>query len=65
MKKSVRIFWSILLGGLGVFILVVLLAMVGVFGKMPSIKQLENPSILQSSEVYAADGTLIDRKSVV
>ncbi len=60
-KKSVRIFWWIFGGGFGLFFLVVLAAMLGVFGKMPSLKQLENPSILQSSEVFASDGTLMGK----
>jgi hypothetical protein len=29
----------------------------GVFGPMPSLKKLENPSILQATEVFADDGT--------
>ena len=61
MKRNVKIFWTIFLSGFGVFILVVLLAMFGVFGQMPSLKELENPSILQSSEVYADDGTLMGK----
>src|SRR5687768_17791939 len=60
-KKSVRIFWYILLAGFGSFILIVALAVFGVFGKLPSLKELENPSILQSSEVYAVDGTLMGK----
>src|SRR5687768_1040238 len=60
-KKRVRIFWYVLLGGFGTFVLVILLAMLGLFGKLPSLKELENPTILQSSEVYAADGTLMGK----
>lgn len=60
-KKSVRIFWMIFLGGAGVFLLIIVFAMLGIFGKMPSLKQLENPTIRQSSEVYAADGTLMGK----
>lgn len=60
-RKSVRIFWTLFIGGISVFLLIIVLAMVGVFGKMPSLKQLENPSILQSSEVFAADGTLMGK----
>jgi penicillin-binding protein 1A len=60
-KPGVRIFWYILLGGIGTFFLIILMAMVGVFGKLPSLKELENPSILQSSEVYAVDGTLMGK----
>src|SRR5688500_398267 len=61
MKKSIRIFWTIFFGGLGLFVLIVIFAMLGVFGKMPSLKQLENPSIVQSSEVYGTDGTLMGK----
>jgi penicillin-binding protein 1A len=60
-SKSVRVFWYILVGGFGTFLFVLLLAMLGVFGKLPSLKELENPSILQSSEVYAVDGTLMGK----
>lgn len=60
-RRSVRIFWRLLLGTIAAFVLIVLLANWGVFGKMPSLDQLANPSILQSSEVYAVDGTLMGR----
>ena len=60
-KKSVRFFWYLLITGFGIFLSVLLLAMLGVFGKLPSLKELENPSILQSSEVYAVDGTLMGK----
>src|SRR5215203_1394825 len=61
MKKNIRIFWIIFLSGLGVFAMVIMLCMLGVFGKLPTLKQLENPSIMQSSEVYATDGTLMGK----
>ena len=61
MKRSVRIFWRIVIACIAIFILVILLANWGVFGKMPSIAELENPSLLQSSEVYAVDGTLMGK----
>lgn len=61
MKKSVRIFWRIFLIGFGALILLIAMANFGVFGKMPSLKDLENPSIMQSSEVYAMDGTLMGK----
>jgi penicillin-binding protein 1A len=61
MKKSVRIFWRIFLVGFGAFVLLITLANFGVFGKMPSLQDLENPSILQASEVYAVDGTLMGK----
>ncbi|HEX7902843.1 MAG TPA: transglycosylase domain-containing protein [Chitinophagaceae bacterium] len=61
MKKSVRIFWRIFLFGLSAFVLLILLANWGVLGKMPSLSDLENPTIQQASEVYAADGTLMGK----
>jgi penicillin-binding protein 1A len=61
MKKAVRIFWRIFVVGFASFIVLVLLANFGVFGKMPSLAELENPSILQASEVYAEDGTLMGK----
>jgi len=61
MKKSVRIFWRLFFIGVGLFIAILLMANFGVFGKMPSIEELENPSIAQASEVYASDGTLMGK----
>ncbi|HET6994655.1 MAG TPA: transglycosylase domain-containing protein [Chitinophagaceae bacterium] len=60
-KRSVRIFWRIFLVGFGSFLLLIALANFGVFGKMPTMEELENPSIQQASEVYAADGTLMGK----
>src|SRR5690606_22922243 len=61
MKKAVKIFWRLFLFGFAAFILLILLANFGVFGKMPSLKELENPAIQQASEVYAIDGTLMGK----
>jgi len=60
-KKPVKIFWGIFFVGTFLLVFIILLANWGVFGKMPSLKELENPSILQSSEVYAEDGTLMGK----
>src|SRR5215210_4542178 len=61
MKKNFRIFWIVFFSGFGVFIVFIMLCIFGAFGKLPSLKELENPSILQSSEVFAADGTLMGK----
>jgi penicillin-binding protein 1A len=61
MKKAVRIFWRIFFVCFGIFFTLLILANFGVFGKMPSLTELENPSMLQSSEVYAEDGTLMGK----
>src|SRR4051812_7816418 len=61
MKNNIRIFWIIFLTGFGTFVLLIVMILFGVFGKLPKLKELENPSILQSSEVFASDGTLMGR----
>lgn len=61
MKSSVRFFWKFFGWGLLSFLLLILLANFGLFGKMPSLYELQNPSILQASEVYALDGTLMGK----
>ena len=57
MTRPVRIFWRICLYGLLAVVLLLVLINLGVFGKMPSLAQLENPSITLASEVFADDGT--------
>jgi penicillin-binding protein 1A len=61
MKKFIRILFVLLLSGLSILALVVFLVMKGVFGPLPSIDQLKNPNLLQASEVFAADGTLMGK----
>ncbi len=61
MKKAVNILWKTTFIGLGVFILFLMLCNWGVFGKMPSIDDIQNPSASQSTQVYAQDGTLMGK----
>src|SRR6476469_3128611 len=61
MKRSVRIFWRLAVALIICAVLVVVLAAVGAFGPMPSMRDLENPTLLQTSEVYAGDGTLMGK----
>ena len=61
MQKANPLFWKIFFAGLGAFILLLILINVGVFGSLPSLKELENPSIMLASEVYADDGTLMGK----
>jgi len=57
MSKPVRIFWLLFFSGLVAFGLFVFFIWVGAFGKLPSLQELENPTILLASEVVADDGT--------
>src|SRR6476646_312751 len=61
MKKAVKIFWWIFFSGLLLGILLIVFANVGLLGKMPSIKELSNPTALIASQVYAEDGTLMGK----
>jgi len=56
-SKFIRIFWKVFFYGLGGFILFLILINLGVFGSLPSLKELENPSITLATEVFAEDGT--------
>jgi penicillin-binding protein 1A len=60
-SRAVIIFWRLVLIGFGGFILLLLLANWGVFGEMPSIQDLENPSASLASEVIADDGTVMGK----
>src|SRR5271169_1118754 len=56
MTKATRIFWKLFFIGLGSFLLLIILINFNIFGPIPTIKKLENPSIMLASEVYADDG---------
>jgi penicillin-binding protein 1A len=61
MARSVKILWRIFLGGLALFLIMLLCANFGVFGKMPSVKQLENPEADLASEIISSDGVLMGK----
>ena len=61
MRTSVKIFWRIVLICFAFGISIILLANWGVFGKMPSIEDLENPIASLASEVIADDGTVMGK----
>jgi penicillin-binding protein 1A len=57
MKRSVKILWICVLGIFVAFAVTILAINWGLFGYMPSMTELENPSAALASEVVAADGT--------
>src|ERR1700712_4816857 len=61
MARSVKILWRLFFIGFGLFILVLLCANFGFFGKMPSIKDLENPEADLASEIISSDGKLMGK----
>ncbi len=52
-------FWRFLAGGFIFVLLFFLLVNLGLFGELPDIKELENPSASLSSEIYSEDGEII------
>lgn len=60
-KKMLVIIWGLfLIGILGIFFLFWGTSK-GLLGEMPDVADLENPDIYVSSEIYSADGILLDR----
>jgi penicillin-binding protein 1A len=61
MKRSVKIFWRLFFGGFLFVILLFVSANFGLFGKMPSVSELENPEADLASEIYSSDGMLMGK----
>lgn len=61
MSTTVKLFWKIFLWSWAGFILFLITLNWGLFGKLPSLEELENPSMLSSSEIYGSDGTLMGK----
>ncbi|WP_303310465.1 transglycosylase domain-containing protein [Hymenobacter sp. BT730] len=59
-----RAIWGAFVVGLGVFLLYPILVSTNflfLFGKSPSLEELENPKVEQASELYTSDGVMIGR----
>ncbi|MEI7734308.1 MAG: transglycosylase domain-containing protein [Ferruginibacter sp.] len=61
MTRAVKIFWRLFFGGFLFIILLFLCANFGLFGKMPSITELENPEADLATEIYSSDGLLMGK----
>ncbi len=61
MRRSVKILWRVFFIGLLAVVALFTLANFGVFGKMPSLEELENPEADLASEVITADGILMGK----
>lgn len=60
-KKYIIRFWMVVLGGFIAFLLVFLLASWGVFGKLPTFEELENPEKNLATEVISSDGVTLGK----
>jgi penicillin-binding protein 1A len=61
MSRPVKIFWKFFFGSLGMLVLFLLMINWGWIGDMPDIEDIENPTALQASQVYAQDGYLMGK----
>ncbi len=61
MSRSVKILWRVFFAGLAFAALMLILAFLGVFGKLPSLRQLENPEADLASEIISSDGMLMGK----
>jgi len=61
MSKTVKFFWKIFFIAWAAFIVFIFAINIGIFGKLPSLVELENPSMLSSSEIFASDGSLMGK----
>jgi penicillin-binding protein 1A len=61
MQRSVKILWRIFWAGFIFVILLFVFAATGLFGKMPSVEDLENPEADIASEIYSSDGVLMGK----
>ncbi len=60
-RKYIRIFW--ILVSIPIIMLILIFSMInmGVFGKLPGFRELENPNTNLATEVYASDGQLLGK----
>ena len=58
-RKAVKIFWIVFLAPVALLLFLLLLTGIGVFGKLPSFVDLENPKSNLATEIYAEDGEMI------
>jgi penicillin-binding protein 1A len=58
-KPAVKILWTLVLTGIAAGIFIFAGAWFGLFGKLPSLRELENPQANLASEIYADDGTTL------
>src|SRR5690625_6588747 len=61
LKRVLIFIWGGFLLGLLTVVALFWATAKGYFGEMPDVQELENPDIYVSSEIYSADGGLIDR----
>ncbi|UKJ07340.1 penicillin-binding protein 1A [Solitalea lacus] len=59
LRRYIKNFWLLVLGGVGLLALFILSIALGLFGRLPSFRDLENPKSNIASEVISGDGKTI------
>lgn len=57
--KTIRWIWTIAFAPVGLLLVMLLLTALGVFGRMPSFEELENPKSNLATEIYSEDGKVL------
>ena len=57
--KAIKWFWILLASPVALILLLLLLIGIGVFGKLPTFEDLENPKSNLATEIYSEDGKMI------
>ena len=57
--KAIKWFWILLASPVALILLLLLLIGIGVFGKLPTFEELENPKSNLATEIYSEDGKMI------
>ncbi len=57
--KTIRWIWAIAFAPVGLLLVMLLLTALGVFGRMPSFEELENPKSNLATEIYSEDGKVL------
>ncbi len=60
-KKYILWFWGLFLSGIMFVVLLFLLASWGVFGKLPTFEELENPENNLATEIISSDGKVLGK----
>ena len=58
-KRNIKWFWRIIIAPFAILFLIIILVLMGVFGKMPTFEDLENPQSKLATEIISEDGVLL------
>ena len=58
-QRVIKLMWLVVMGPVAMLFLMLALAAFGVFGRMPSFEELENPKSNLATEIYGDDGHVI------